>query len=339
MLRAELLEPGRVELRDVPVPEPAAGELLVRVEVALTCGTDIKTWQRGHPKLITPAPFGHECAGTVAAIGAGVTAFREGDRIAFVPTAPCGECRACRRGRENLCPLAIARIALGAFAEYIVLPAHLVLQNVFPRPPSLSAERAAALEPLACVVHGAGRVDFNRAEHIVLLGDGPIALLFARLARLRGDADVLVAGRHEARLDAARWLGARTTAQQGEALIDEVRASTDAGADIVVECVGRPETWELAQSLAAPGAQVLLYGGCAAGTRASFDTGRLHYEEMDLKGAFHYTRADVRTAFDLLERGVVDPAPLITHRRPLSGLHDALALVLGREAIKVAVLP
>jgi L-iditol 2-dehydrogenase len=339
MLRAELLEPGRIELRDVPVPDPGPGELLVRVEAALTCGTDIKTWQRGHPKLVTPAPFGHECAGTVAKTGAGVIGFREGDPIAFVPTAPCEECRACLRGRENLCPLAVGRIALGAFAEYIVLPVHLVLQNVFHRPASLTAEQAAALEPLACVVHGASRVDFSRAESVVLLGDGPIALLFARLARLQCDADLLVAGRHETRLRAARAWGARTTILRDEALISEVRGATDAGADIVIECVGRPETWQLAQALAAPGAEVLLYGGCAAGTRAAFDTYRLHYEEMDLKGAFHYTRADVRTALDLLERGDVDPTPLITHRRPLVELQDALALVLEREAIKVALLP
>ncbi|NIP81063.1 MAG: alcohol dehydrogenase catalytic domain-containing protein, partial [Gemmatimonadetes bacterium] len=155
MRQAVLVEPGRVELRDVPVPEPAPGELLVRVDVALTCGTDLKTYRRGHPRISLPAPLGHELAGTVAAGRAG--AFREGDALATVPTAPCGRCRLCRRGRENLCPDAVGRMVFGAFADYVLLPAHIV-DNAFPRPAGMTAETAAALEPLACVVHGADRV-------------------------------------------------------------------------------------------------------------------------------------------------------------------------------------
>jgi L-iditol 2-dehydrogenase len=339
MLSAQLLRPGEFVLRDVPVPEPGPGELLVRVEAALTCGTDVKTFQRGHPRLPLPSPFGHEMAGVVAAAGKGVTAFREGDAIAAVPTAPCGQCRLCRRGRENLCAEAVGRIALGAFAEYLLLPAHVVADNVYGRPSSLRPEQAALLEPLACVVHGAARVDLAGAENVVLLGDGAIALLFARLAQLHGAGHVLVAGRHENRLAVARALGAATTTLEGDALVEEVRGGGRPGADVVIECVGNPPLWEFAPALAAAGGTVLLYGGCASGTRASFDTFRLHYEEVDLKGAFHYTRADVRAALSLLLRGDVAATPLITHERPLHALQEALDLVLRREAIKVAVHP
>lgn len=338
-LRAELIRPGVLEMREVPVPSPGPGELLVRVEAALTCGTDLKTYRRGHPKIPLPAPFGHEFAGTIAATGAGITRFREGDAIAAVPTAPCGECRLCRRGRENLCAQAVGRMVLGAFGEYLLLPPHLVAQgNVFQRPPHLSAEQAAALEPLACVVHGASRVSFASAETILILGDGPIALLFVQLATASGGRVVLV-GRHEVRLAAARTFGAETMviqdADPAHAIVDHLGGK----ADVVIEAVGEPSLWETAHGLASTGGEVLLYGGCAAGAQARFDTGRLHYDEIDLKGAFHYTRAAVRTAFDLLAGGAVDASPLITHRLPLSALEQALALVATREAIKVAVLP
>ena len=338
MLQARLLAPGELELTDVPVPDPGPGELLVKVELALTCGTDLKMYQRGHPRLPVPAPFGHEMAGTVAGVGAGVRGFREGDRIASVPTAPCGACRYCRHGRENLCAEAVRRIALGAYAEYMVLPEPVVRMHVFPRPPGLSAENAAGLEPLACVVHGASRVRMADARSVVLLGDGPIAILFVQLARLRGASAILVAGRHPQRLQSAAAFGASTTHLEGSAL-QAIVQDTLGGADLVIECVGRTATWEEAQRLAAPGGEVLLYGGCPAGSRAPFDTDRLHYEEIDLKGAFHYTPRAVREALALLANGSVSVDRLVTHRRPLRELPDALALAFRREALKVAVVP
>lgn len=417
MLVAELVRPGVVELQEAPVPTPGPGELVVRVETALTCGTDVKTYQRGHPKIPLPTRMGHEFAGIVASVGVGATAvragdpvdtkgaagggaggrtFREGDAIVCVPSAPCGACRLCRRGHESLCPHAVGRMVFGAFAEYVLLPAHIVECNVFHRPATMAAEVAAALEPLACVVHGADRVALGRAERVVLLGDGPIALLFVQLARLAGAGRVLLVGKHRVRLDAARSLGAEVAvhpasregmlvpaaarsavtprlrskgdrpevrgAQEGDraagaavpdggafarperapssGLRDVVFEWSDGiGADVVIECVGRPEAWEEAASLAAPGGEVLLYGGCAAGTGATFETYQIHYQEVDLKGAFHYGRPDVRKAYELLVSGTVRVEPLITHRRPLTRLTEALELVLSREAIKVAVEP
>lgn len=341
MRAAVLLRPGELELRETPVPQPGPGELVVRVEAALTCGTDVKTFQRGHPKFPLPSPLGHEFSGVVAAAGACVRAWREGDAVALVPTAPCGACRLCRRGRESLCPDAVGRMLLGAFAEYVRVPAHIAAANVFARPAGMGPEIAAALEPLACVVHGADRVALERAESVVLVGDGAIALLMLQLAKLRGAGRVLVAGKHTGRLEVARALGADAVVDVSSApLADAVRDWTGgAGADVVIECVGRPETWEAAAALAGTGGEVLLYGGCAAETRASFDTYTVHYREVDLKGAFHYGRADVRRALDLLERGDVRVAPLITHRRALAALYDAFGLALSREAIKVAVQP
>lgn len=341
MRAAVLVEPGRVELRDVPVPAPGPGELVVAVQAALTCGTDLKTYRRGHPRIPLPAPLGHEVSGVVAAKGVGVTRMREGDTVALVPTAPCGQCRLCRRGRDNLCPDAVGRIMLGAFADFVRVPAHIVSANVFPRPSDILAETAAALEPLACVVHGAHRVPLADAETVALIGDGAIALLFLQVALARGAGRVLVAGRHQTRLDVARELGAeRAVAAEGAELLDVVHDWTGgAGADVVVECVGTPATWQLASGLAGAAGSVLLFGGCPSGTTAAFETYRMHYEEVDHIGAFHYGLADVRAAWALLLERRVRIGPIVTHRRPLAAFDEALQLALDRSAIKVAVHP
>lgn len=338
---AFLLAPGRLELRRVPVPRPAAGEVVVRVESALTCGTDLKMLRRGHAKLPLPAAFGHEFAGRIAAVGAGVRAFAGDDAVMCVPTAPCGECRHCMRGRGNLCAATIGRMVLGAYAGYVLLPAHIVQQHLFPRPPHLSAAAAAALEPLACVVHGAARVPLRDAEHAVIIGDGAIALLFARVARLEGAARVLVLGRHETRLAVAQaWGAAAALAADDASAHAAVHDFTGGrGADVVVECIGDPAAWRLASELAAAGGTALLFGGCAAGSEARFDAYRVHYEEVSLVGAFHYTPEAVRRARALLADGRVDPTPLITHRRPLGELDAALQLMADRAAIKVEVVP
>ena len=340
MKRAELLRPGVMELREVPEPVPGAGQVVVKIEVALTCGTDIKTYQRGHPKIPLPAPLGHEFAGVISAVGPGVDRFREGDAIACTPTAPCGLCRLCTRGHDSLCPQAVGRIVLGAFGEYITVPAHIVQANMFERPESLSAERAAVLEPLSCVIHGADRVMLERAGRVIIVGDGPIALLFGQVAMLRGAEEVMLFGKHDIRLRAAEAVGI-TAIDTGDADIRVVAQElTDGiGADVVVECVGRPELWEAAFDCVAPAGELLVFGGCAAGTRASFDTYRLHYEEVDVKGAFHYGRADVRRAYELLLDEEVDADVLITHHEPLDRLQNAIDLVLARQAIKVAVHP
>jgi L-iditol 2-dehydrogenase len=344
MLAAWLVQPGVIELRQVPIPAPGEGEVLVRVESALTCGTDIKTWQRGHARLPGAGPFGHEFAGRIAAAGAGVGTFREGDAVACVPTAPCNACALCAAGRHNLCTAAVGRMLLGAYAEYVLVPAHITAQHLFPRPASLSPAAAAALEPLACVVHGAARLGWrvldpttDHESRIVIVGDGAIALLFARLGVLSGRR-VLVVGRHQQRLAVAAGFGAATALAPTE---EDARDAVDTfgGARTVVECVGTPESWRLASDLADGGGTVLLFGGCAPGSVASFDATHLHYQEVDHIGAFHYTPAAVRDALQLLATGAVDPTALVTHTMPLSQLQQALDTVVRRQAIKVEVRP
>lgn len=339
MIAVELVQPGEIAIRDMPAPEPGRGEVVVAVETALTCGTDIKTFRRGHPHIPLPAPMGHEASGTVSAVGRDVRDLREGDRIAFVPTVPCGTCSLCRHGRDNLCPHAVGRMNFGAFAEQLRLPAHIVSGGTFLRPDGMSADVAAALEPLACVVRGTRRVRLADTRNVLVLGDGAIALLFVQLIRQHTQARIIVAGHHAARLDVALAFGADTTTlASGDTLRAEVKADGSL-ADVVIECVGTAAAWDTAASLVGTAGQVLLFGGRAAGERADIDAFRVHYEELNVLGAFHYGRADVRVALEMLADGTVRIAPLVTHRVPLARFKEALDLVLERRAIKVAIEP
>lgn len=336
-----LTAPGRIEFRDISSPVPGPGELALRIGAALTCGTDLKAWRRGHPKIPFPSPFGHEFSGVVSAVGAGVSAFAPGDAVMAVHSAPCGGCFYCGAGQENLCDSIMETKVLGAFAEEILLPAHIVSRNVFSKPEHLSFEEAAFLEPLACVVYGEGLQPIRPGETVLIIGSGPIGLLFLLLARARGAGRVIVTGRQAVRLDLARRLGADlavdVTREDALPLIAELTGGR--GADQVIECTGLPEVWEATPKLVRKGGRILLFGGCPAGTTATFDTGRLHYDEITLQGCFHFTPAAVAQARQLLVEGAVDVSPLISGRFPLPEVEQALLALSRGEGIKYAIVP
>lgn len=341
MKQFQLLAPGQLELVEIDPPIPGPGEIVVRIGAALTCGTDLKTWRRGHPKIPLPSPFGHEFAGTVARVGAGVTAFAPGDGIMAVHTAPCGHCFFCDAGQENLCDRLMETKVLGAFAEELLLPAAIVARNAHPLPGHLDCVEAAMLEPLACVVYGDRTQPMRSHESLLIIGAGPVSLLFLLLARTRGVSRILVAGRSPERLRLARELGAtRTIDVTTESLAQAVKdATAGRGVDQVIECTGQPEVWEQATRLVRKGGRVLLYGGCSAGTTATFDTGRLHYDELTLQGVFHFTPAAVAEARDLLADRRIDVTPLISERLTLAALPIALERLARGEGCKFALFP
>ncbi|MCA8925372.1 MAG: alcohol dehydrogenase catalytic domain-containing protein [Planctomycetes bacterium] len=343
MRQAVLSAPRSLELREVPIPDPGPGELVVRIDVALTCGTDLKTYRRGHPKLPFPTPLGHEYTGTVARVGAGA-AFREGDPIVAAPSAPCGECARCVRGLENLClHIDGSTMAFGAFADYLLLPAHVVRRNVFLRPPGLPLTTCALLEPLACVVAGVERLDLTRTETALVMGAGPIGLLYVSLLKRRG-VRVAMLGKRPRRLAAARALGADLVLDLAEIegdVPEAVRAAVGGeGPCTVVECVGRTDAWEQSVAMVRAGGEVLFYGGCPGGSTAALDTRRVHYDALTLKGAFHFTPGAVRRALDLLLQNTLDLSPLVTGETPLAAIAETLeALSNGRDEVKLAVVP
>ena len=338
--------PGQLELRELPMFEPAPGELVVRVDLALTCGTDLKTWRRGrHPKFPLPTPLGHEYTGTVERVGRGVTRFRAGDPVLAVPSAPCGSCPTCQRGLGNLCPtLSGETMAWGAFADCIRIPSHVVKTNVFHRPANLDLRHGALLEPLSCVVNGVSRLDLIPVHTALVMGAGPIGLLFVALLRRRGVPRVILMGKRTERLAAGEVLGAHEIvdidAVGGLAAAEQqVRDLTDGGPCAVVECVGRTESWEQAIRLVRVGGEVLLYGGCPGGSTIALDTTRLHYEGLTLKGAFHFTPSDVRISLDLILQRALPLDVLVSDQIDLADLQQGLERLSGGDGIKLAVIP
>lgn len=240
---------GREDIRieQVPVPDAGPGELVLRVDAALTCGTDLKVFRRGyHARMIVPpALFGHELAGTVVQTGEGVTEFSSGSRVVALNSAPCGQCYFCARGQENLCDDLMFNN--GAYAEFIRIPARIVVQNTLHVPDHVPLEHAALTEPLACAVHGFEDCQSHPGDTVAVIGGGPLGLMILHVAALAG-CEVIAVVKHDGQVDAARQLGATHIVQSANIrkAIRDVRELTPGGrgVDIAIEAVGIPETWE-----------------------------------------------------------------------------------------------
>lgn len=303
-VRALILHgPGDLRLEEVPEPRPGPGEVVVEVTAALTCATDAKMVRTGaHPALgPLPAPLGHEVAGVVAEAGEEVASPRPGDAVVVANSAPCGACADCRDGRPNLC----ARIAYltGAFAEMLRVPAAIVARNTHPLPAGLAPEVAAFAEPLACAIHTADRCGPLEGREALVLGGGVQGQLLTRLLAARG-ARVHVADPHPDRRERALRMGAAGVhgAPRDPGALRALRARFGGGrgAGLVVEAVGRPESWEAALALARPGGEVMLHGGCPAGSTVRFPTHPLHYAEVTVRGSYHHTPQAFRSALESL---------------------------------------
>ncbi|HZZ64898.1 MAG TPA: zinc-binding dehydrogenase [Candidatus Baltobacteraceae bacterium] len=340
MQSAILVEPRRIEMRNVAQPQPAEGGIVVRVRAALTDGTDLKAYRRGHPQMPMPTPFGHEFSGDVAAAGTGVRGFAVGDAVMCVHSAPCGACFWCTHEEEELCEHVMSTKILGAYAQYIDVPAHIVQRNCYTKPPHVSYVAAAFLEPLACVVHSLDVVDVRAGETVAVLGDGGFGFLHALLLRARGAVPVLI-GRHDERLERARTLdishvlNARTTPAEGA--LKELTGGR--GADAVIECTGTQQVWEAAPGLVRRGGRVCFFGGLPSETTVTFSAARLHYDEVRLISPFHFTPAAVRSARDLLASGAIDPHPLITETVALNEIASVFERLDAGEGIKFAIEP
>ena len=332
-----------VRIERVPIPAAGKGEIVIRVHAALTCGTDLKVFRRGyHARMIAPpALFGHELAGVVHEAGAGGRGFKPGMRVVALNSAPCGACFWCVRKQENLCEDLLFNN--GAYAEYIRIPARIVAKNTLIVPESLPLEHAALTEPLACVVRGLEETGARRGDSVVVIGAGPIGLMFMHVAQLSGMKVIAVVKRDE-QIASATTFGA-THVVQTTAVIDAVAAvrgltPDHRGVDVAIEAVATPLTWQWAVDMVRRGGTVNFFGGCAAGTKVEIDTNRLHYNDITLKASFHHTPAACRKAFDLLASGRFKCSEYITGRAQLSDLETVLRRLKDRSNdIKTAIIP
>jgi len=333
-----LIRPGKIELLKTKIPKASEGELLVKIKTALTCGTDLKAFSRGHHVIPMPGVFGHEFSGIVADAGKGVRKFKKGDEIMAVHSAPCLKCRYCKKGLCNLCENIMDTKVLGAFAEYILLPPHIVKQNVFHKPGNLTFKEAAFLEPLSCVVHGMQELKIKEREKALIIGAGPIGLLHLLLLKNKG-ADVIITGLEKKRLALAKKLGA-SVAVTPDNLANAINKFTAGlGVDYVFECTGQPDIWQSSVNYVRRGGTVILFGGCKSGTTVTYDTGRLHYDEITLKGVFHFTPDDVRQAYTLLKSRKIKVSKLITGEYPLKDTEKAFLKLTKGKGIKYAIIP
>ena len=321
---------GQYSEQDPPAPQPSPGELVLKMRAALTCGTDLKLLARGHSWIAPPITMGHEMCGEVVAAGAGAPALAPGERVVPGISGPCGRCDECASGRANVCRS--PERFWGAFAEYVRVPSRVVATNLHRVPAGVPDEVAAFTDPVASVLHGWNRLG-GPVRDLLIFGAGAIALLWAAVARVRG-VPCVIAGRRPDRLRAAEAFGART--------VDVSRVSPAAffaGArpDVAIDATGSPEVWMGLPGIVRPGGRVLLFGGCAPGTRVAFDAGRLHYSEISLIGSFHYTPAEAEEALALLASGGIDPRPLISGTGTLADVPRFLDAQGAGRGIRFAI--
>ncbi len=341
-MRAIIFEgPRQLSLRDVPVPQPGAGEVVVRVAAALTCGTDLKGYKRGHRLFAPGMIFGHEFAGTISAVGAGVRHWRAGDRVTAANSAPCNACFYCRRGQHQLCEELEQRFNWGAFAEYIRVPAHIVAQNMHPLPGGLSFEHAGVIEPLACAIHGVAVGQVQLGDSVVIIGAGAQSLMQVQIVRRMGAARVIVIGRSRGRLERAQKLGADAvhSVLDGDALAFVREQTGGRGADVTLEAAGTADTWRMAFDATRPGGTAVMFSGLPGGAEVGFDATRLHYGQISVKGIFHHTPRFVEMAWQMLAEGHIDCAALVDGAIALDEVEAGLQRMDRGEVIKLAVRP
>jgi L-iditol 2-dehydrogenase len=324
----------------VEIPTVGPDDVLVKIHAATTCGTDLKTYLRGYPKLKPPVRFGHELAGEIVEIGKDVSGFRVGQRVVPHNSAPCGTCFYCKHEQYNLCPDLF--INWGAFADYILIPGPIVRLNMYPIPDHLSYAQASVMEPLSTVVHGQRVCPAQKGEIVAIIGaGGPIGLMHLQLALRSGASKVIAFDLKDTRLKTAQELGA--THVYNPQTVDVAEAikghSEGRGADVVIEATGSIAGWEEAIRIARPGGRVLLFGGLPSGSIVQMDATKVHYGELKIYGVFHSTPQDVYTAYRLICDGVINTQALITCELPLERLEDALLRMKEGEIIKAAICP
>jgi L-iditol 2-dehydrogenase len=342
-MKAALLH-GVKDLRieDIDIPEIAYGEILVKVKAATTCGTDLKIYQRGYVDGVIKLPtvFGHEWAGDIVEVGEEIKWLKKGMRIRAGNSSPCLRCYMCQRGKYNLCEDMMW--LWGAYAEYIKVPNRIATLNTQIIPEHLTYEEAAVTEPLACVLHGAEEAKVKLGDTVAIIGAGPIGLLHLLTVKKMGASKVIISDTIDERLHLAEILGADETinAKQEDTVEKTKKLTSGYGADVVIEAIGLPATWEQALKMVRKGGTVLEFGGCPPGTAIKVNTEQLHYGETTILGAFHTTPAHFKKALNLIASGAISVKPLITRKMRLDDLNEAFeTLATSKTDIKISIQP
>lgn len=352
MKALRLVEVGRLELVDLPMPTLPKGWALVEVKACGICMTDVHMYVGEFPVKM-PVTLGHEFSGVVRDFhsageatyhGIGVSRpVREGDRVAVNPLLYCGSCSSCLSGRPNLChfPRALGGagdvVIDGAFAEHVAVP----ISSLGPLPDKLAWEKAALVEPVACCLHGINRSRIRQGDVVVVVGTGVIGLILVQLASLHGAGVVIAVEPSEVRRGEAKKAGANEVLNPSDtSFMDTYHVITGGrGADVVIEAVGSPQTAQLALSLVKKGGLVNLFGVAPQDATFPCNPFKIYFEEIDLIGTYALTPDTFRRSLALLGSGRVDVKHLITHRLPIDKAADGFELVKNRVGLKKIIFP
>jgi L-iditol 2-dehydrogenase len=332
--------PEDLRFQEVPIPKISSDEVLVKIDTALTGGTDLKTYLRGHPRIIKslPSSFGYEFSGIVAeSLNQN---FANGDRVVAGNTAPCFSCFFCLRSEFELCEN--LEFLNGSFAEYIKIPAQIAKHNLYKIPNETSFEAAACTQTLAVVLHGFYKSQIKNHKNVLIFGLGAIGQTFIKTYKtLAPDTKIFALGKSKLKTKLAYDNGADCVLDYSNAdIVQQIKSLTDGhGVDLVIEAVGKPEAWEKSLSLVRPGGVINFFGGCPQNTKINLDTFQAHYQELTTVGVFHHTPFFMKTALDMIASKKISMANLITHNFNLCDLEQALKLGINGEALKICIKP
>ncbi len=329
--------PGQLEIQELERPVTSEGDVLLRMRACGVCGTDVKTYLRGHPLIKPGSVLGHEIAGEV--VESVHPDFTVGQRVAVAPYAPCGECRSCRRGRPSLCTnRGEAYVQPGGFSEYIRIPKRLVDVGMQELPADMSYELATLAEPLACCLHGLDALRLPANGTLLIIGDGPMGLMQAAIARAYNVSKVILVGMTPHRLEFAREVADVVIDGSQQDAVSEVLAHEPDGVDGVMASVASLDALEQGMRLVSSGGTLNVFAGMPKDASYAFDLKRIHYDEVSVVGTFGFGPDDFTKALSLLGEHGGRLEGLITHRADLIETEAALRAAGEQAGIKTVIL-
>lgn len=346
MKAARFYAPGDIRIEEVAEPVAGPGDVVIAVRACSTCGTDVKISRHGHHHIHPPRTMGHEIAGEIVSVGEGVSEWVTGDRVQVIAAVPCGTCSFCLAGQQTICPdqTSMGYHYDGAFATYCRVPARVLAVGGLNRiPDGLTFAEASVAEPLACVINGQEHARIGEGDDVVILGAGPIGCLHVRVARANGARRVFLVDLNEERLAEASAAVRPDATVQPSACdpVERILELTDGrGADVAITAAASGAAQEQALGMLARRGRLSLFGGLPKDNpNITLDSNLVHYRELMLVGANGSSPSHNARALDLIARGLVPVADLITHRLPLEAVLEGIEIVASGNAIKVTIEP
>jgi len=330
---------------EVPDPELERGSVIIRVRACSICGTDLRTYRYGHPRVKLPQILGHEIAGEVEAVSGEVVDCKVGDRVAITPRIACGECYYCTNGLHIYCQnsLTFGYDLPGGYADCLAVPLSGVMYGALIKiADGLSFEEASLAEPLSCCLRAQRASQVGRGDTVVVIGGGPVGIMHCRMARVNGAGKIILIEKETKRLRYVD-LAAVTTiidSSKSDPQADVIASTGGGGADVVIVACPSTEAQEQALSMACKGGRINFFGGFPTGqSTISVDSNLIHYRELTIQGSHGSAPSHIGEAIDMLARKDLDVSDIVTHTFPLDSIETAFHFAEKREGMRVTIYP